>query len=659
MSLNASSIDVVSLDSMGSAQQQVEETDRLLDELELMARSNATNRLFFDQVLSSLRLLVAADSASIMVLVPPGSWIEMAQSGILSPESNIQFATGCERLAPLSTPAFLQSAIHSPYWFAIPLCVDDFSSGCILLTFARSLPESGLPAIQTIARAFAEVLLVRQFSRVEQLFGREWTRIQQLTGQVADTRSMKEAGDLLANQLVVIFAASRVSLASAWPFAVNRAKVLSVSSALHVDQNSSLIKGLKSIAWSAFSQEQPFLRQEPLGTSETELENRVEADGTFKNLLGLRFQTGKGSKSSPAYVIILEWANREEMLDALPAIRCFMPTLCLTWEQHRRLLKVPKIIRALANGSPLSFVPALVTGMIRPLVMVLSVLLAYWFLSKPYPMRIEAESILEPIARRAVYANVDGFLDRLLVEDGQSVIAGERVADLRSPILDLQIEEANGQIHAIAEKRNGLRVAINQLSPSSSDAEVVQTRLSAEILLLETQEKHVRDKWNFLLGEKKKLSIESPIDGVVVTRNLRSELESRPLRRGDTLFNIVDLDGDWQLSIRVADRDIGYLTKHYGSAPTEVAFLFDSIPGEQFRGVVHQISTTLENPQGTGSFVLVHASLDKEVAQRAYMGANARVFFSCGKEPLWFVWCRPLIEEFQKRIWLFTANDDE
>lgn len=644
---------------MVSAQQQVEETDRLLDELELMARSNSTNSLFFDQVLSSLRLLVAADSASILVVVPPGSWIEIAQSGLLSPESNNQFLSESKRLVPRTNPPFLQSTSDSLRWFAVPMGEDGFSSGCVLLTFARPLPASGFPALQAIACAFAEVLTLRKVRRVEQLFGKEWTRIQRLTGQVSETRSLKDASDLLANQLVGIFSASRVSLALASPFSVNRTKVLSVSSALSIDPGSSLTKRLKSIAWSACAQEQPYVRQEPLGTPELAAEDRVETDGTFKNLLALKFQSARSSQSLPTYVMILEWANREEMLDALPAISSFTPAICLSWEQHRRLLQVPRILRSLVSSSPVQWVPAFLSAMLRPLVIVVAVLLAYWFLSKPYPMRIEAESILEPISKRAIYANVDGFLEKLLVEDGQSVVAGERVAVLRSPILDLQIEEANGQVRAIAEKRNGLRVAINQLSPSSPDAEVVQTRLSAEILLLETQEKHVRDKWNFLLAEQKKLAIESPIDGVVVTRNLRSELESRPLRRGDALFNIVDLDGDWQLSIRVADRDIGYLTKHYGSAPTEVTFLFDSIPGEQFRGVVHQISTTLENPQGTGSYVLVHASLDKEVAHRVYMGANARVFFSCGKEPLWFVWCRPLIEEFQKRFWLFTANDDE
>jgi hypothetical protein len=26
-------------------------------------------------------------------------------------------------------------------------------------------------------------------------------------------------------------------------------------------------------------------------------------------------------------------------------------------------------------------------------------------------------------------------------------------------------------------------------------------------------------------------------------------------------------------------------------------------------------------------------------------------FFDCGQQPLWFVWCRPLVEATQRRLW--------
>lgn len=272
-------------------------------------------------------------------------------------------------------------------------------------------------------------------------------------------------------------------------------------------------------------------------------------------------------------------------------------------------------------------------------------------------MTIEANAVLEPKGRRAIFSNVDGFVEKLFVVDGQTVEQGQILAKLQSPALNLQIEETIGQIKSISEKRNGLRVAVNQVSTATPEALVAQTRISADILLLEAQEKQAKDKLSFFTKEQGKLEIVSPINGVVISRDLLSELETRPLRRGDILFSVADLEGDWQLSVHIADSDSGYLMKHYPGERRDAKFVFDSLPSEQFRTEVQSISGTIENPMGTSPFLLVVSGIEKEVAQRAYMGANARVRFSCGEQPLWFVWCRPLVEALQKRAWLIPTPE--
>ena len=63
------------------------------------------------------------------------------------------------------------------------------------------------------------------------------------------------------------------------------------------------------------------------------------------------------------------------------------------------------------------------------------------------------------------------------------------------------------------------------------------------------------------------------------------------------MFNVANLKGDWQLSIRVADRDSGYVAQHYrqnlvspdspeGPSPKLVECVFDSRPNESFEGTV-------------------------------------------------------------------------
>jgi hypothetical protein len=654
---------MASLKRMSTTKEQVDETDRLLDELEEIARSNGTNPAFHDRLLSSLRLLIGAESASLLIALPADSIVSIGSSGIVA--SNAVEELQAQLRIDLDSQRILSQA-ESPKWVAAPLLRSGFSTGYILMTFALPIPKSGLLAIESISKAFIEVFAIRHLSRVERFLETDWNLIQGLARQLVDSSSIQESAEMLANQLIPILSASRISVATTRVSEPKQARVIAISAVPILDRGAQLLKNLSLLAIQTFTEQKPIVRQSRTDRTHSQLvrehpsrqdgSDHLAADGTFQNLLGVKFNTNLGSPLSQETALILEWSSRDEMHDALHTINHFFPILSLAWEQNCRLLDTPKWLRFSVRRSPWQLVSKLSRSLILPTAFIAFLLIGFWLLTRPYPMTIQAESILEPISKRAIYANMDGFLDQLLVEDGQTVVTGQPVVKLRSPILDLQIEETNGQTRALAEKRNSLRVAINQLSPSSPDAEVVQTRISGEILMLETQEKHFREKQAYLLQEKKKLSVESPIDGIVVARNLRSELESRPLRRGDAMFNVVDLGGDWRLSIRVKDRDVNYIRKNYNKHPMPVVVIFDSIPGEQFRGQVEQIATTMENPQGTGSYLQLYASLDKEIASRAYMGANAKIFFECGEKPVWFVWCRPLIEEIQKRFWFFSDS---
>jgi multidrug efflux pump subunit AcrA (membrane-fusion protein) len=274
----------------------------------------------------------------------------------------------------------------------------------------------------------------------------------------------------------------------------------------------------------------------------------------------------------------------------------------------------------------------------------------------PYPMTLTSSAVLEPVSRRYVHASADGYLEQILVQESQSVVPGQPLAKLRSPELELRVEEVLGQIRSLAEKRDGLRVAINQLSPNAKDALASQSRLSTELLMLDTQEKHAQAKLEFLKQEQSRLTLVSPIAGMVVAKDLEGELKDRPVKRGDSLFQVVDLEGDWRLNVSVADRDSGYIERHFGSLGGSVEYVFDSLPREPFSGRVTKFAPMLENRTGSGSYRTVWVNIDAGDATRAHMGATATVFFRCGEQPFWFVWSRPLVEFLQRRFLWFTTS---
>jgi len=637
----------------------LKDTDRLLDELENTARSTIENGPFFDQLLSSLRLLVNSESASTLVRLDSNHWVNVASSGTRSPICESALALDIQNRP--HADFFASSSGES--WFAVPIQPDRFCNSCLLLTFAKTLPTSGMQSLTSLCRAFADVIEIRQLSRLQHLFGRDWNTILGLTQRIFATSSSVQVAQWIVNQLAYTLKAERVSLTEIPSNQIRGSRILAVSNMSNLDRQSMQVLSLTQIATAAIRNEEPILRQFPANSESLESNpSPVADDGSFKNLLAMKFYLEGNQQNSNPTAIVLEWASRDAMLESLPAITHFLPVLCLTWQQQWRWNSLPRLFRSAPWIRRSPVVSRTRVVLVRMLIGLLALFFGYLLMSRPSTLTIEAEAVLEPIERRAIFANVDGFLDTLFVEDGQNVVEGQPLAKLRSPTLDLQIEETTGQIRAISEKRNGLKVAINQISVANADAVVAQTRISADLLLLEIQEKQIEVKLKFLKTEQRKLEIHSPISGVVVSRDLRKELELRPLRRGDSMFNVANLKGDWQLNIRVADRDSGYVNQYYSpslitpESPTKIECVFDSLPNESFEGTVRYISSSVENPEGAGCFLLVLANLSLEDANKAHMGAKARVYFHCGQKPIWFVWCRPMIEAIQRRIWPFFGN---
>lgn len=639
---------------------QLDDADRLLDELELAARSNVSNSIFYDQLLSSLKVLLLADSAAIVLQLKLKGWVLLAQSG-----DGLQLVLDevLQKINPSASEAYLSNESSDKSWLAVPVRPGKAEEGFLITSFGNRIPSSGLASLSEICKAFAEVLAVRQLCRWESLVQNRWTSIQSLADKLGQMGSIDQAGELVVNRLVSEFSAARVSMFDGPTPLGTQARMLASSSVANLDRRATVVKNLERLASEVMQNGKPVFRHETTSsrpfTSADQMQpegstdgKSVDETGTFRNLLALSTRDESANLTKKESVIILEWSDRESMMEAMPAITHFIPTLCLAWRQQQRWLHVPSFAKAWSRFSPRILRSTVLLRTMQLLVLAGLVAAAVWMLRHPYPMTIEADAVLDPKQRRAIFSNVDGFVEKLLVEDGQTVEQGQLLAKLRSPALNLQIEEAIGQIKSISEKRNGLRVAVNQVSNSTPEALVAQTRISAEILLLETQEKQTRDKLDFLSKEQAKLDIIAPIQGVIVSRDLRRELETRPLRRGDILFHVADLDGEWQLNVHVADRDANYLNQHLTQHPDEALFTFDSLPGEQFSTVIKQVSGTIENPTGTKPFLLAVADIESDVAKRAYMGANARVRLACGEQPLWFLWCRPIVEALQKRAWL-------
>lgn len=639
----------------------VAEADQLLEGLEQLAQTNHSDGEFYRHFLMVAQGL--AQTQGISILYPANlEWLTVASSGQI-PHSHLMDLAELRRRNP--TMLVLDGEDSHGKWVATVIDPVKPESGVLLFEYSCDTPPSLVESGRLLQEPFCEIIQTRsEFTR--STLDRSWSsRLESAVRSLTSANSPQQVGQVLVDQMALSLEGARASLVNRSELGSNSYKLFCSTGAHGVDRTSPTVKRLEQIAELAskstgvmqWSDRSPIRDPDaPSSPMESGVSNR-DSFGIFGN--GIALTWNRMSDQAPVSWLIIEWPDASSMNKAIPFLSSWCNTLHSVWLQQHRWTHLPMNLRNRFAHPNTSMIPKNVRRWIRRLLWIALIAGALCGLTAPFPMSIESKAILEPVSRRLIHASADGFVAELLVDDGDQVVAQQELARLRSPGLDLQIEEAMGRLRAIAEKRNGLKVAINQLSPNAQDSLANQTRLSTELLMLDSNETQAREMLAFYQAEKSRLILKSPIDGIIVAKQLKQELENRPIRRGDPILQVVDLSGDWQLRIQVADRDTEYVGRHYSERvgeplEKEIQYTFDSLPSQQFIAKVKDISRVIENRDGTGGFQEVLANVIREDASKAHMGATARVRFNCGKEPFGYVWSRPLIEFLQKRFRLFS-----
>ncbi len=633
----------------------LQEVDRLLDELENASRSLQSNESFWHLALETAIVLSNGRSASLL-LPMQGTWSRVIAVG----EGNgITNAIG-ESLSQASAAEHPHGLLRKGWWGAVRLNPESIEEGFLFLEFPPGEPDWKRRA--PLIAGIGEICWTRTLHRRQKLTEGKVTGLQRGISALTKTNVDLQCNSRLVDNLAAAFEADRASYLTLAP----SPKLRACSGAHSIDATSSVVHAIEEIANASLKADSNQIAvhtspDKPLNAAIVATDDAPSLNPSkvvlFPNRVAIPWK--KPQQPNTTEMLLMEWSSKETMLEHLSELPRYIAAIYPVWEQQHRWLRLPAWLRNMASNRWLKNLSAGGWKTTKLASIVVLLLLGWWLAWRPYPMTIHADATLEPISMRSIYVSMDGFIDTLRVRDGERVVEGQMLAQLRSPTLELQIEEAVGKLRAMAEKRNGLRVAINQLDPSRPDSVASQGRISSELLVLDTQETHAKEMLQFLRSEQKKLQIDSPIDGVVVATDLQRELENRPLRRGDLMFNVVELDGGWRMRIEVADRDTQYVRRYAIPDKTDVELVFDSLPAESFRGTVTQLANGSESLRGLGSYQMVFASVDKETASRLHMGAKGTAFFHCGEEAAWYVWSRPIVEFFQKRSILFRWTQKE
>lgn len=241
----------------------------------------------------------------------------------------------------------------------------------------------------------------------------------------------------------------------------------------------------------------------------------------------------------------------------------------------------------------------------------------------PVDFKVSGNCVLEPRQTRFVVAQFDAVLKKVHKLPGTTVTEGELLAEFDERAIELEISSLLAEIQK-TKKMQDVHTATGKAALSQMAG--LERRSLEEKLQL------YRDR----LG---KLSIESPVDGIVISDNME-RIEGSPISRGQGLFEIAPLN-TMIVEAHIAQEDIGYVKKQ---AATSISL--ESFPDRNWESSVYTIFPRADIRGGKNVFLVESLLENSENILRP--GMRGELDIVVGKKPLaWKIFRKPWIY-FQK-----------
>lgn len=276
----------------------------------------------------------------------------------------------------------------------------------------------------------------------------------------------------------------------------------------------------------------------------------------------------------------------------------------------------------------------------------------YWLATTPGDLDMACEGKVRPSIRRHVFAPADGKVSRLLVTAEQPVAAGQPLAQLASPDLEVEIVELLGEQRALEERRSA--VGRTLLDQGLTRAE--KTKAGGELEQIEEQRRTVATKLELKRQQEAELLVTAPVAGVVATWQLEDLLLRRPVQKGQRLLTVQDPSGDWELELFLPEKRFRFVREAWETAqkegrPTEVEFILASHPETELKGTIVAIEPHADvfDPEA-GNCVRMRAAIDKRQLPDLRDGSLVSARVKCGEASLAYVLSQEALDTVQAKV---------
>lgn len=271
----------------------------------------------------------------------------------------------------------------------------------------------------------------------------------------------------------------------------------------------------------------------------------------------------------------------------------------------------------------------------------------------PADLELEAHGQVQPTRRRSVYAPADGIITQVAVSNAAQVADGEPLAVMRNPELDLEEQRVRGEIattNARLAAVRASRVDHDRRGSNSSSA----GQLTADEEELKQALASLNRQLDIVNRRVAELTLRAPLAGQVVRWDLIRSLESRPVRQGQLLMQVVDPAGPWEIELRIPDRHVRHVLAAQAAAKDSnglpVRFLFRMSPKATYFAKLDTVNLATDLDQAGELSTFAKVTLNPKEIPDLRPGSSVIAKLDCGRRSLGYVWLRELLEFLQTRV---------
>ncbi len=284
---------------------------------------------------------------------------------------------------------------------------------------------------------------------------------------------------------------------------------------------------------------------------------------------------------------------------------------------------------------------------------IIGLALAAIFVQKDF--MIEGDGKLRPINQRNVFASTDGQVREVFVEHEQQVKAGDTLVELESIDLDKELNATRGQLDELLTEKRTLLTDTFENTLTASEKQQKEGRLARIQKQLQTVQKELE-----LLDKKQDLlTVTSPIDGQVITWQVKQQLHDRPVSLGSVLMEIADPSGEWIVEVTMPERRLGHVSEALRDAEEgtlDVTFFLATTTEKTFTGKLTQanVASSAEVRGDEGNTVLLRVTFDQDEFRKAIanpkVGAEVRAKVACGRSSIAYAYLHDLVDFIRSKI---------